>query len=131
MTPKLSISTIPWDYAICRLDALANIPDWAIEWSELFSSVTRTNNELSILCDQTRVPTDFNWEISKDRKWLKVDGILDFALTWILANIARILVEADISIFAISTYDTDYIFVDRVNLEKTLNVLKEEYLINS
>jgi len=131
MPKKLTISTISWDYAICRLGATDDIPNWAIKSSELFSSVNRTDAELSILCDQTRVPENFSWSISKNRKWLKVDGVLDFALTWILANIAWILAQAEISIFAVSTYDTDYIFVDAVNLKKALEALKSEYVINS
>jgi len=128
---KLSISTLSWDYAICRLEWNADIPDWTLKWSETFSSVTRTKDELSILCDQNRVPDNFEWQVSKDRKWLKVDGVLDFTLTWILANITRILAEGEISVFAISTYDTDYIFVDSVNLEKAKTALETEYIINS
>jgi hypothetical protein len=79
-----------------------------------FFSVTRTDEELSIVCAQEHVPE----HTQAERNWigLKVLGPLDFALTGILANLATALAEAGISIFAVSTYDTDYLFIKRTDL---------------
>ncbi len=74
-----------------------------------FCSITRTADEVSIVCPLGRVPDD----VRRESGWrcLKVEGPLDFALTGILASLAVPLAQAGISIFAISTYDTDYLLV--------------------
>jgi len=94
-------------YAVCRLAPEAAIPDWARDGG--FVSITRTPGELSIVCPQRSVPADAQAE--SDFQILKVEGPLDFSLTGILANLSSTLAEAKISIFALSTYDTDYILV--------------------
>lgn len=108
------------DYlAICRLDAKAEIPDWAKQGS--FYSLTRTNDEMSIVCSQAHVPAEVTCE--KGWRCLKVEGPLDFALIGILASIAAPLAEAGISIFALGTYDTDYILVKEERYEEAISVL--------
>jgi hypothetical protein len=106
--------------AICRLDARAPIPEWA---RGDFVAITRTRDELSIVCAQANVPDG----IACERAWraLRVAGQLDFALTGILASLSAPLAAAGISIFAISTFDTDYILVQARDLEKARRVLRE------
>ena len=117
LTMKLQIleSTV----SVCRLDAKAAIPDWALHSN--FLSITRTTSELSIVCETGRVPHDIQME--QGWKIFKVEGILDFSLTGILASIANPLAQAKISIFAISTFDTDYILVKEENLDQAVEVL--------
>lgn len=108
---KLTLS--PNTYAICRLGPDDGIPNWALRGS--FFSINKTEDELSIVCEQKNIPEDINCE--KSWRLFKVLGPLDFSLTGILASIAAPLAESKVSIFAISTFDTDYIMVKNADLE--------------
>ncbi len=119
MSRPLNLSILPDVFAICRLDADAPIPPWVT--TRDFVSITRTRGELSIVCAQNDVPTGVRCE--RDWRALKVDGTLDFALTGILASLAAPLADAGISIFAISTFDTDYLLVKDANLPRAVQVL--------
>jgi len=126
---KLSLSVLPETLAVCRLEKDAQIPSWATN-NPVFFSITRTRDELSIVCDQSVVPEDIQ-NVEKNWRALKVEGPLDFSLTGILASLAQPLAEAEISIFAISTFDTDYVLTKSENLEATVKVLGEFCTINS
>lgn len=117
--PKLSI--LPEEFAICRLDPNSTVPNWALAGS--LSSVTRTEDELSIVCAQTQAPEGARC----DREWrcMKVHGPLDFSLTGVLASLVSPLAEAGISIFAFSTFDTDYLMVKAGNLEPAIKALTD------
>ena len=119
MTHTLTLSISPDTLAICRLDASAPIPGWAGN----FFSITRTRDELSIVCPQRDVPAGIQCE--RDWRALKVAGPLDFTLTGILVGLAAPLAQAGISIFAISTYDTDYVLVKEAKLESAVAVLSQ------
>lgn len=108
--------------AVCRLNNKALIPSWA-EGSNFFS-ITRTLDELSIVCLEDNVPDKVQCE--KDWRALKVEGPLDFSLVGILSSISTILAENEISIFAISTYDTDYILIQNKQIQKAIDVLSSE-----
>ena len=120
---RLILSLLPETLAVVRMAAGAALPGW-IDWSDPFVTVSRTRDELSIVCPEARLPTDAQAE----RGWrgFKVEGPLDFALTGILARLAAPLAEAGISIFAISTYDTDYLLVRAADLEAATAVLRRE-----
>lgn len=98
----------------------AGVPTWASN-ARGFRSITSTGDELSIVCDSSAVPPGVLCEAG----WraFKIAGPLDFALTGILASIAGPLAEAGVSIFAISTYDTDYVLVKETNVGKAVLVL--------
>ena len=98
------------------------MPDWAFTGG--FSSVTRTADELSIVCPQSNVPP----ETQCDRDWrcLEVEGPLDLSLIGILALLTAPLAHAGISIFAVSTYDTDYVLVKEERLDEAVLVLSQE-----
>ena len=95
-------------FAVCRLDPSADIPAWAKGGGPLLS-ITRSENELSIVAEQELVPA----EIKSERNWaaMRIQGQLDFAIIGILAKLTTALTDAKISCFAISTFDTDYILV--------------------
>jgi hypothetical protein len=120
--PKLNLFLLPGVLAVCRLEKDASIPQWASGGS--FSSVTRTDEELSVVCSQGQVPSGIRAE--KGWRCLQVEGPLDFSLTGILAVLAMPLAQAGISVFAISTYDTDYFLVKQENLERAIEALAKE-----
>jgi uncharacterized protein len=92
-------------FAVARLDPGAAIPDWASS----FFSITRTSDELSIVCAESSVPAGIVAE--RGFRMLMVEGPLDFSLTGVMASIAGPLADAGVSMFAVSTYDTDYVLV--------------------
>lgn len=118
---KLTLLVLPDTFAVCRLAPDALVPDWT-KGSSLVA-ITRTTDELSIVCNEVIVPEQQRCE----RGWraLQVAGPLDFALTGILAAIAAPLAEALISIFALSTFDTDYVLVRQHTLDSALQTLEK------
>ena len=117
---KLTLSVLPEPLAISRLSANAIIPDWAL-YAQHLTSITRTRDELSIICPETDTPEGIN--VEKGWNAFKVEGPLGFSLTGILASLATPLAEANISIFAVSTFDTDYILVKADKLGQAIKVL--------
>lgn len=121
MTHKLRFSRIPGSFAICRLSADAAVPDWALRGS--FFSVTSTAEELSIVCPSAQVPSG----IVHENGWacLKLHGPFRFFETGILASFIRPLSERAIPIFAVSTFDTDYVLIKQEWVEKAVQALRE------
>lgn len=119
---KLNLSTLPRSYAVCRLDPNGHIPYWAL-LGEDFVSLTRTNTELSIVCLEENVPQ----ETRAERGWrcIKVDGAFEFTVAGVHASLAVPLAEADISVLAIATFDTDHLLVKEEDLERALTVLAQ------
>lgn len=115
----LTIKLLEEKYGVCRLNKTDSIPEWTKD-SE-FLSVTRTLQELSIVCVENNIPSDIKCE--KNWRILKVEGPLDFSLIGILASISSLLAQNKISIFAISTYDTDYILVRDKDVDKAVVAL--------
>jgi len=118
---NLRLSLLPDNYSICRLEPEADIPYWALAGD--FFSITRTKDELSLVCSQERVPHGVQCE--KGWRCIMVGGPLNFSLTGILASLTSSLAEAGISLLAISTFDTDYLLVKADNLTRTVCTLKE------
>ena len=116
---KLTLSVLPQKLGVCRLDKESPIPTW-IE-GDIFFSITKTDDEPSIACSEDRIPNN----IKAEKSWraFKVEGPLDFSLTGILASLASPLAEAKISIFVISTFDTDYLFVKSNKFDQAVKVL--------
>ena len=116
----MEISLLPEEFCICRLEAFNRIPDWALSGS--FYSVTRTPEELSIVCGVKYIPpyihADKNWHV------MKIEGPLKFSQTGILLSLVKPLTQANVSVLAISTYDTDYLMIKKENLSRALEVLQ-------
>lgn len=117
---NLTLRLVPSNLAVCYLPADSPLPEWATR--SAFFSVTRTGQELSIVCDHDAIPP----RVQHEGPWrcLEVEGPLDFALTGILARLAVPLAQARISIFAISTYRTDYLLVPAEKLLPALDTLR-------
>jgi uncharacterized protein len=107
--------------AICRLEANAPIPAWATGEAG-FISITRNTDELSIVCPQAWVPKD----VTQEAGWraLKMQGPFDLSMTGVLAPVATALAAAQVNIFVVSTYDTDYVLVKEAKLGEALNTLE-------
>jgi hypothetical protein len=118
--PALTLSLLPDTLAVCRLSADAAVPVWA--WTGEPASVTRTRDELSVVCRADAVPEG----VRRESGWrcLMVEGPLDFALTGILAAITAPLAEAGIPLFAVSTFDTDYLLVKADQFRRAMDVLR-------
>lgn len=119
--PLLPLELLPDTLAICRLEPGAPVPSWATGPSR-FLTVSRTPEELSITTLQSKVPAELPCE--RDYRALRVRGPLPLNLIGIVAAIADPLAAAGLSIFAISTYDTDYVLVKGRDLEPALQALR-------
>ena len=106
--------------AVCRLPADQPVPEWALAGS--FFSVTRTSDELSIACEDGRVPEG----IRAEHGWtgLKLEGPFPFSMTGVLASFLEPLAAAGISIFAVSTFDTDCVLVKSEMLSRAVEALQ-------
>lgn len=111
-----TLTRLDGEYAICRLAANAPIPDWYRD--STFWSVTRTPNELSVVCSAARVPKG----IQSEAPWhcFAVDGPIPFDETGVIASLSEPLRKAAVGIFVVSTYDTDYILVRAANVERAI-----------
>ena len=118
----LTLSVLPETLAVCRLGPGDPMPDWALATNS-FLSLTRTSDELSVVCPESCVPDGIRCE--GDWRALKIDGPLDFAETGILASLATPLADAGVSVFAVSTFDTDYLLVKQAALDRVRSVLSE------
>ena len=115
----IPLLVLPELYAVCRLAPDLPFPDWARS-ADLISFV-RTPEELSVVCKQRYVPPDIKAELG----WrvIKVQGPLDFDLVSLLASITAPLANAGISIFVISSFETDYVLVKEKSLDQAVEAL--------
>ena len=123
MQTALRFSVVPGTFAICRLPARAPLPEWA---GKAFTSITRTADELSIVCEERRLPPDLDGvELQIERGWalLKLHGPFPLDAIGVLASVAKPLADAAISIFTVSTFDTDYVFVKRIHAKQAVAAL--------
>lgn len=114
---------MPGEYAIVKLGPVEPVPAW-VECG-VFCSVTRTPEELSLLVEAAAVPRGL--EMEGGWRGLKLEGPFPFDAVGILAGILDPLAKAGISILAVSTYDTDYVFVKETQFERAVEVLEIEY----
>jgi uncharacterized protein len=118
----LNLTLFPDILAVCRLDPDAAVPPWA--FAGPFTSITRTPTELSIVCLQKGVPEGVHCE--RGWRYLALEGPVAFALTGILASLTAALALGRVSVFAISTFDTDYLLVREADAERAVELLSRE-----
>ena len=116
---RLTIMVLEEQMAICLLPCDSPLPGWLDP--RQFHSVTRTTDELSIVCPELSVPEGIRCE--PGWRILQVKGPLDFSMTGILASLVTPLAEAGIGVFNISTYNTDYLLVKTGDLDQTVRIL--------
>jgi hypothetical protein len=115
-----SLIVLPHNFAVCKLCPDAAIPPWATEGE--FFSITRTADELSVVCSQDSVPDGIHCE--RDWRCLRVAGAMPFSIIGVVAALTTALAEAGISVFVVSTFDTDYLLVKQKDWAKSLDVLR-------
>lgn len=115
----MEIQKIGCDFSICKLENLSEI-----DWNIRFFFVGKTDEEISLVCPTENVPAK---AIKREDGWkaFRIQGILDFSLIGILSKIATLLADNKISIFAVSTFNTDYVLTKADNYVKAWNLLKK------
>lgn len=113
----MQLQLLPQTFAVCQLQDTSQI-----NWQLPLYFFSKTANELSLVCPEADLPAAV---LQCERGWraLKICGTLDFGLVGILAKISGLLAEAGISIFAVSTYNTDYILIKAAHLDKAVTAL--------
>lgn len=117
----LTLRVLEGRLAVCQLEAGVEIPGWATV--ESFFSVTRTEDELSIVCPEERVPEG----VTHEQGWraLKLEGPFELSMVGVLSSVAAPLARAGASIFAVSTFDTDYVLVREEQVDSAVDALRE------
>ena len=126
---KITLQTLKDVLAVCRLEPNKGVPNWVRFDKNDFTSVTQTPDEFSIVCNQSLVPFDVKAE--KNWRVIRIKGQLDFSLVGILKKVICPLSENKISIYTISTYDTDYILIKEDNFEKAMQILAKDFIIET
>ena len=113
----MELCKIEYDFTVCKIDGIEQI-----DFTREFVFLSKTDDEISLVCETAYVPGN---SVATESGWnaLKVSGILDFGLIGVIAKIASILAEAQISIFVVSTYNTDYILIKNENFDKSVELL--------
>ena len=113
----LTLEILPQALTVCKAERL---DDFSMEGLFFIGS---TDAELSLVCETDKAPAN---TVAREEGWraMRVVGQLDFSLTGILSGIATVLADAQVGIFAVSTYDTDYILVKQENLDRAVEALK-------
>ena len=116
----MELKKIGIDLSICKVNSLSDI-----NMESEFFFISKTDEELSLVCKTEDTPVE---TIERDDGWkgLRIQGKLDFSLIGILSKLSGILAEHEISIFAVSTYNTDYILVKEEDFERAADVLAAE-----
>ncbi len=121
---KLVIETLTDTFSVCK------VKDWSdIDLSQPFCFAAHTEEENSLLCPSGMVPDNV---IIRNDGWrgFRIRGQLDFSLIGILSGILKILADHEISVFTVSTFNTDYVFVRQEDFQKALQALKGSYTVS-
>ena|SRR5687767_4202341 len=118
---NLSLILLPDIFAVCRFDRNATVPVTVMR-GDLYC-IMRTHDELSIVCAEKDAPEI--GMVEKGWRMLKLIGPFPFEMTGILASVLTPLAEREVSIFALSTYDTDYVLIKQAQLDLALATLSE------
>src|SRR5262245_58107050 len=116
---RLDLLTLDDRLAVCRLDRDEPIPGWAARGD--FFSITRTADELSVVCPEESVPE--GGRAGKGWRALRVAGVMGFSAVGVMASLSVPLAGSGISVFAVSTFDTDYLLVKEHDLGRAVEAL--------
>lgn len=131
----LGLTWLDGHYAVCRFDAHEPMPAWVTNAiarrscdgtaaARLFS-ITRTDRELSIVIDESILPEDIQCKIERGFAAMRIIGTLDFAMVGVLAKLTSALAVANVPVFVISTFDTDYLLVRETDRALATNALEQ------
>jgi len=116
----LDIEVLPHSFSVCKVEDYSDV-----NLEDEFCFTGKTDGEKSLVCLTDKVPANTT-ERADGWRAFRIAGSLDFSLVGILADISGILAEREVSIFALSTFDTDYILVKEQNLQRAVNALRRE-----
>jgi hypothetical protein len=116
----MNLLLLPGNFAVCRLDSESPAPGWA---QGEFVSMTRTTEELTIVCIQDDVPMDIKYEPAW--RCMRLDGRFDLTGVGVIATLSKPLAEAKVSIFVVGTFDTDYLLVKESRLNDAVAALEQ------
>lgn len=106
------------DLTVCKITSVASV-----DFSKPFTFVSVTDDEISLVCETAYLPENTT-EIETGWQGLKISGVLDFSLIGIIAKISSLLADQQVSLFVVSTFNTDYILLKNENYQKALEVLR-------
>lgn len=114
----MELKIIENDFSICKLNDLAEV-----DFNAEYCFLAKTDEELSLVCQTNSVPSN---AVKCDDGWraFRIQGVLEFSLIGILSKISAVLADKGIGIFAVSTYNTDYILVKKEEIGKAINALE-------
>ena len=115
----MTIQCLPQAFSVCKISDLSQA-----DLSREFVFFARTDAELSLVCETEHVPAK---TLAREDGWraVRIEGVLDFSMVGVLARISSLLAEQGISIFAVSTYNTDYIFTKAESFDPAIALLRE------
>lgn len=114
----MKLEIIIGDFSICKIDTLSDVNDKAA-----YYFLGKTDEELSLVCLTSDVPT-CSQECDDGWRCFRIQGLLDFSLIGVLSKISTLLAEQNIGIFAVSTYNTDYILTKEADFQRSIDVLQ-------
>lgn len=115
----MHLQMISGEFAVCKIPDLNHV-----RMDDDFFFLSRTDEELSLVCRTSSVPVNCT-HIESGWSMLRVSGVLDFSLTGILAGLSDVLARADVGIFAVSTFNTDYILFKTENRSRAVQALRD------
>lgn len=115
----MELKRLEHDFSVCKVTDLSSV-----DMTQEFCFIGKTDEELSLVCITEKVPDN---TIEREDGWrgFRIQGVLDFSLIGILSKISGILAENKIGIFAVSTYNTDYMLMKEENFDKAMKVLAD------
>lgn len=115
----MKLKKLPYDLTVCKLQHISTA-----DLNTEFYFIGRTDEEISLVCRTEDTPAE---TIVREDGWkgFRIEGVLDFSLIGILSRLSGILADHQIGIFAVSTYNTDYILVKEAHYDRAITVLAE------
>lgn len=114
----LNIKEIKGSFAVAKLRSAGDI-----DVCYNYTFLTKTDEEISLVCPEANLPEKY-MECSRGWRMFKIEGLLDFSLVGIIARISKVLADNEVSIFVLSTFNTDYFMVQEEHYQKAKNALK-------
>jgi hypothetical protein len=131
MVMPLVLTLLPQAFAICRFAPDAPLPVWVLHSEATYWSLTRTPEELSLVCPEDDLPPSVNRDVQRGYRAFALAGPVPFTVTGVIASLTAPLAEAGVPVFVLSTYDTDLLLVPEASLEKARAVLAGRFEVRA